>query len=85
LPLGKRVRVSESNSLFEYGVSDAEDVLHPQFHTSLHWQGFSKEATAGRERHVTDECFGGHEKIMIDGTYLSGVGELGQLVSYLKR
>ena len=30
-----------ANSLLTSGA----DVLHPQFHTSSHWQGFSNEAT----------------------------------------
>jgi hypothetical protein len=80
LPLGDSAGVCAANSLLTCGALDALDagVLHPQFHTSLHWQGFSKEATASKTRDRSESTRQKPEY----GTYLSGVGELGQSVSH---
>ncbi len=50
LPLEKGDCIGEANSLVD-GVSDAVDVLQQQFHTSPHWQGFSREATVEETSH----------------------------------
>jgi hypothetical protein len=44
LPLEKGDGPGEANSLED----DVVDVLQQQFHTSPHWQGFSKDATFWR-------------------------------------
>jgi hypothetical protein len=44
LPLEKGDGTGEANSLED----DVVDVLQQQFHTSPHWQGFSKDATFWR-------------------------------------
>jgi hypothetical protein len=49
LLLGESAGACAANSLSASGA----DVLHPQFHTSLHWQGFSKAATANAHQGYT--------------------------------
>jgi hypothetical protein len=44
-PLEEKAGVAEANLLL-LGASSTGDVLQPQFHTSSHWQGFRREATA---------------------------------------
>ena len=82
LPLEKGDSIGEANSLVD-AESNAADDLQQQFHTSPHWQGFNREATAEKTgENLTDQL---PKATNDDEIYLSGVDEPRQSASYLKR